>query len=45
MVQLVYIGGVLRMGSDYLLEMGSLVKGNRMCGLLASGTRIGASVP
>ena len=31
-VQLVYIGGLLRMGSDYLLEMGSLAKGARMCG-------------
>ena len=32
MVQLVYIGRMLRMGSDYLLDIGSLTKGSRMCG-------------
>ena len=32
MVQLVYPGELLRMGSDCLLEMGSLVKGTQMSG-------------
>ena len=31
-VYLVYLGELLRMGSDCLLEMDSLAKGNQMCG-------------
>ena len=31
-VQLVCIDRLLRVGSDYLLEMGSLAKDSRMCG-------------
>ena len=31
-VWLVYLGGLLRMGSDCILEMGSLTKENQMCG-------------
>ena len=29
-----YIEGLLRMGSDYLLEKGSLARGSQMCGQL-----------
>ena len=32
MVWLVYLGGLLKKGSNYILEMGSLTKENQMCG-------------